>query len=143
MLNKIKNFKSIIVLSFVCIFLCILTFLAFINSNILFFSKLNLQVLLILDVILLIVFLLIVIKKSRNLYYLNKNKKIGSKTSLRYISLFTLFTFHFSCSLLFHLKRTRFDFTFITFMFILFLPFLYIFISFHFIIILLLSAFLL
>ena len=93
MLNKIKNFKSIIVLSFVCIFLCILTFLAFINSNILFFSKLNLQVLLILDVILLIVFLLIVIKKSRNLYYLNKNKKIGSKTSLRYISLFTLFTF--------------------------------------------------
>ena len=93
MLNKIKNFKSIIVLSFVCIFLCILTFLAFINSNILFFSKLNLQVLLILDVILLIVFLFIVIKKSRNLYYLNKNKKIGSKTSLRYISLFTLFTF--------------------------------------------------
>ena len=93
MLNKIKNFKLIIVLSFVCIFLCILTFLAFINSNILFFSKLNLQVLLILDVILLIVFLLIVIKKSRNLYYLNKNKKIGSKTSLRYISLFTLFTF--------------------------------------------------
>jgi len=37
--------------------------------------------------------LFIVLKKSLNLYYQTKNKKIGSKTSFRYISLFTLFTF--------------------------------------------------
>ena len=93
MLNNFKNFKSVIALSFACVILCILTFLAFINPNLLFFSKINLQILLILDVILLFVFLAIIFKKSSNLYYSNKNKKIGSQTSLKYISLFTLFTF--------------------------------------------------
>ena len=93
MLNNFKNFKSVIVLSFVCISLCILTFLAFINPKLLFFSNINLQVLLILDVILLIVFFSIIFKKSYNLYYQNKNKKIGSQTSVKYIALFTLFTF--------------------------------------------------
>ena len=93
MLNNFKNFKSVIALSFACVILCILTFLAFINPNLLFFSKINLQILLILDVILLFVFLAIIFKKSSNLYYSKKNKKIGSQTSLKYISLFTLFTF--------------------------------------------------
>jgi len=93
MLNNFKNFKSVIALSFACVILCILTFLAFINPNLLFFSKINLQILLILDVILLFIFLAIIFKKSSNLYYSNKNKKIGSQTSLKYISLFTLFTF--------------------------------------------------
>ena len=93
MLNNFKNFKSVIALSFACVILCILTFLAFINPNLLFFSKINLQILLILDVILLFVFLSIIFKKSSNLYYSKKNKKIGSQTSLKYISLFTLFTF--------------------------------------------------
>ena len=93
MLNNFKNFKSVIALSFACVILCILTFLAFINPNLLFFSNINLQILLILDVILLFVFLAIIFKKSSNLYYSNKNKKIGSQTSLKYISLFTLFTF--------------------------------------------------
>jgi two-component system nitrogen regulation sensor histidine kinase NtrY len=93
MLNNFKNFKSVIALSFICVSLCILTFLAFINPKLLFFSNINLQVLLVLDVVLLIVFLTIIFKKSSNLYYLNKNKRIGSQTSLKYISLFTLFTF--------------------------------------------------
>ena len=93
MVNKLKNFRSIIALSFVSISLCLLTFLSFINPKLLSFSHINLQVLLILDVILLIIFLFIIFKKSVNLYFLNKNKKIGSQTSLRYVSLFTLFTF--------------------------------------------------
>jgi len=93
MLNNFKNFKSVIALSFACVILCILTFLAFINPNLLFFSKFILQILLILDLILLFIFLSIIFKKSSNLYYSNKNKKIGSQTSLKYISLFTLFTF--------------------------------------------------
>ena len=93
MLKNFKNFKSVIAASFVCVFLCILTFLAFINPKILFFTNIDLQILLILDVILLIVFLFIIFKKSYNLYYLSKNKKIGSLTSSKYVSFFTLFTF--------------------------------------------------
>jgi len=93
MLKNLKNFKLVTVLSIFCILICILTFLAFINPKILFFINIDLQILLILDVILLIVFLFIIFKKSYNLYYLSKNKKIGSLTSSKYVSLFTLFTF--------------------------------------------------
>ena len=93
MVNIFKNFKAIIALSLICVFLCILTFLAFVNPKLLFFSNFNLQILLFLDVILLIVFLSIIFKKSYNLYYSNKNNKIGSQTSSKYISLFVLFTF--------------------------------------------------
>jgi two-component system, NtrC family, nitrogen regulation sensor histidine kinase NtrY len=93
MFNKLKGFRTVTLLSVISIGLCILTFLAFINPKLLSFSNVNLQLLLVLDIILLIIFLLIVFKKSSNLYFLTKNKKVGSQTSLRYISLFTLFTF--------------------------------------------------
>ena len=93
MLNKLKNFKSIVTFSLFCIFLCTLTFLAFINPKLLLFSNINLQILLVIDIFLLFVFFFIIFKKGSNLYQLNKNKKTGSKTSLKYISLFTLFTF--------------------------------------------------
>ena len=93
MLNNFKDLKSVILLSIICILLCILTFLAFINPKLLFFSNLNLQVLLILDVILLVIFLIIIFKKCYKLYRSNKRKKTGSQTSTKYISLFTLFTF--------------------------------------------------
>jgi len=93
MFNKLKGFRTVISLSIICIGLSILTFLAFINPKLISFSNINLQVLLVFDAILLTIFLLIVFKKSLNLYFLTKNKKVGSQTSLRYISLFTLFTF--------------------------------------------------
>jgi len=93
MFNKLKGFKLVLSLSIICISLCILTFLAFINPESFFFSNIDLQLLLGFDVALLAVFLIIVFKKSSNLYFLTKNKKIGAKTSIRYISLFTLFTF--------------------------------------------------
>ena len=93
MFNKLKGFRTVISLSIVCIGLCILTFLAFINPKLLYFSNINLQLLLIFDLVLLTIFLIIVFKKSSNLYFLTKNKKVGSQTSFRYISLFTLFTF--------------------------------------------------
>ena len=93
MLKKITGFKLVFSLSIICIGLCILTFLAFINPKLLSFLNINLQLLLTFDIILLILFLFIIFKKSSDLYFLTKNKKIGSKTSLRYISLFTLFTF--------------------------------------------------
>jgi len=93
MLNIFKNFKLVIALSFVCILLSILTFLAFINPKLIFFSDINLEILLVLDIILLLIFLFIVLHKSYSLYKLNKNQKIGSQTSKKYISLFVLFTF--------------------------------------------------
>ena len=93
MFNKLKGFKLVIILSIICIGLSILTFLTFINPKLLFFLNINLQLLLVLDIILLIAFLLIVFKKSSNLYFLTKTKKVGSQTSLRYVTLFTLFTF--------------------------------------------------
>ena len=92
MLNKLKGFRTVIFLSIICIGLCILTFIAFINPKLLFYSNINLQVLLILDTVLLVIFLFIVFKKSSDLYFFTKNRKVGSKTSIRYISLFTLFT---------------------------------------------------
>ena len=93
MLNKLKGFRTVLSLSIICIGLCILTFLAFINPKLLFFSNINLQLLLVFDVILLILFLIIVFKKSSNIYLQTKTNKVGAQTSLRYISLFTLFTF--------------------------------------------------
>ena len=93
MLDKLKNFKFIIALSLSCTLLSILTFLSFINPELFFFSNINLQLLLIIDVILLIFFLFIIFKKISSLYFLNKTKKIGTSTRSRYISLFTLFTF--------------------------------------------------
>ena len=93
MFNKLKNFKLIILLSIISIGLCILTFLAFINPKLLFSLNISLQFLLTLDVILLAIFLFIIFKKSSNLYFEAKKKKVGNQTSLRYISFFTLFTF--------------------------------------------------
>jgi two-component system, NtrC family, nitrogen regulation sensor histidine kinase NtrY len=93
MLNILKNFKSVIVLTFVCIFMCIITFLTFINPKLLFFSNLNLQILLIIDLILFFLTFIIIFQKSYSLYQENKKKKVGSHTSAKYISLFTLFTF--------------------------------------------------
>jgi two-component system nitrogen regulation sensor histidine kinase NtrY len=93
MFNKLKNFKLVLLLSIVCIGLSILTFLAFINPKLLTFINIDLQILLVFDAILLVVFLAIVFKKSSNLYFLTKNKKIGTQTRRRYIFLFTLLTF--------------------------------------------------
>jgi two-component system nitrogen regulation sensor histidine kinase NtrY len=93
MFNKLKDFKLVIFLTIICIGLCILTFLAFINPKLLFFSNINLQFLLTVDVVLLFVSLFIIFQKSLNLYFITKKKKVGAQTSLRYISLFTLFTF--------------------------------------------------
>ena len=93
MFNKLKNFKLIVLLSTICIGLCILTFLSFINPRLLSFLNVNLQLLLALDFILLAVFLFILFKKISDLYFLTKSKKVGAQTNLRYISYFTLFTF--------------------------------------------------
>ena len=93
MFKTIKNLRSIIGLSFICISLGILTFLAFVNPKLVSFSENNLQTLLIVDLLLLILFLILIIFKTGKLYSQNKTSKIGSKTNLKYIYFFSLFTF--------------------------------------------------
>ena len=51
----------------------------------------NLQNLLIIDIFLLIIFFTLIFRNFYRFYYTGKNKK-GSKTNLRYISVFSLFT---------------------------------------------------
>ena len=56
MFKIIKNFNWIILSSFLCIFMGIITFLTFINEGFIPLTDENLQILLIIDIILLLVF---------------------------------------------------------------------------------------
>ena len=93
MLKILKDFQSVIVFTFVSIFSCILTFLAFVNPKLLSFSDNNLQILLLFNVFLLLLFFIIIFKKTSKIYFEHKSKKTGSSTNLKYVSFFTLFTF--------------------------------------------------
>ena len=92
MFKIIKNFNWIILSSFLCIFMGIVTFLTFINEGFIPLTDQNLQILLIIDVALLIIFFSLIFKNFYRFYYSEKKNLTGSKTNLRYISLFTLFT---------------------------------------------------
>jgi two-component system nitrogen regulation sensor histidine kinase NtrY len=92
MFKIIKNFNWIILSSFLCIFMGIVTFLTFINEGFVPLTDQNLQILLIIDIFLLIIFFSLIFKNFYRFYYSEKKNLTGSKTNLRYISLFTLFT---------------------------------------------------
>jgi len=93
MFKIIKNLNWIIASSFLCIFLGILTFLTFINEGFIPLTDQNLQILLIIDILLLIVFFSLIFKNAIRIYSIGKKNKTGSQTNLKYISLFSLFTF--------------------------------------------------
>ena len=93
MFKFIKNFNWIILSSFLCIILGILTFLTFINEGPITLTDKNLQILLIVDIILLISFFYLIFKNFFRLYKTGKRNKAGSQTNLKYVSLFSLFTF--------------------------------------------------
>tara|TARA_B100000579_G_scaffold284898_1_gene236099 strand:+ start:212 stop:1987 length:1776 start_codon:yes stop_codon:yes gene_type:complete len=93
MFKIIKDLYWIIVSSFLCIFLGILTFLTFINEGFISLTDKNLQILLIIDIALLIIFFFLIFKNVIKLYSTGKRNKTGSQTNLKYISLFSLFTF--------------------------------------------------
>ena len=92
MFKIIKNFNSIILSSFLCIFMGIVTFLTFINEGFVPLTDKNLQTLLIIDILLLIVFFSLIFKNFYRFYYTGKKNKKGSQTNLKYISVFSLFT---------------------------------------------------
>ncbi len=93
MIKILKNYNWIIISSFFCIFLGILTFLTFINEGFIPLNDKNLQILLIIDILLLIIFFYLIFRNFYRLYYTGKRNKKGAQTNLRYISLFSLFTF--------------------------------------------------
>ena len=93
MLEIIKKFNWIILSSIMCIFLGILTFLTFIDESIIPLTGQNLQILLLVDILLLVIFFYQIFKAILKLYNLNKKNNIGNKTNIKYISLFSFFTF--------------------------------------------------
>ena len=93
MFKIIKNFNWIIISSFLCIFLGILTFLTFINASFIPLTESNLQYLLSIDIILLTVFFSLILNNLYRIYNARKKNKAGYQTNLKYVSLFSLFTF--------------------------------------------------
>jgi two-component system, NtrC family, nitrogen regulation sensor histidine kinase NtrY len=92
MFKIIKNFNWIILSSFLCIFMGIVTFLTFINEGFVPLTDKNLQTLLIIDILLLLIFFTLIFKNFYRFYYSGKKNKKGSQTNLKYISIFSLFT---------------------------------------------------
>ncbi len=92
MFKIIKNFNWIILSSFLCIFMGIVTFLTFINEGFIPLTDQNLQTLLIIDILLLVVFFTLIFKNFYRFYYTGKKNKKGAQTNLKYISVFSLFT---------------------------------------------------
>ena len=92
MFKIIKNLNWIILSSFLCIFMGVVTFLTFINEGFIPLTDNNLQTLLIIDIFLLIVFFGLIFKNFYRFYYTGKKNKKGAQTNLKYISVFSLFT---------------------------------------------------
>jgi len=92
MFKIIKNFNWIILSSFLCIFMGIVTFLTFINEGFVPLSDKNLQTLLIIDIFLLLIFFTLIFRNFYRFYYTGKKNKKGAQTNLKYISVFSLFT---------------------------------------------------
>ncbi len=92
MFKIFKNFNWIILSSFLCIFMGIVTFLTFINEGFVPLTDENLQTLLIIDIFLLLIFFTLIFRNFYRLYYTGKKNKKGAQTNLKYISIFSLFT---------------------------------------------------
>ena len=89
MIHIIKNYKWVIATSLVCLAFGLLTFFTFINQSFISLNSFNLQVLLFADLTLLILFFALVIYKTLKVLHDKKKGKIGSETSLRYITFFS------------------------------------------------------
>ncbi len=92
MFKIIKNFNWIILSSFLCILMGIITFLTFINEGFIPLNEKNLLVILIVDILLLLIFFYLIFKNFYRFYYAGKKNRAGSQTNLKYISIFSVFT---------------------------------------------------
>jgi two-component system nitrogen regulation sensor histidine kinase NtrY len=93
MLKIIKNFNWIIASFLLCILLGILTFLTLINEGFISLTEKNLNSLFIADILVLILFFYLIIKNSYKFYNVRKKISLGLQTKIKYVSVFSLFTF--------------------------------------------------
>ena len=92
MIHTIKNNKLVIATSAICIFLGVLTFFTFINKSFIELNDTNFQILIIVDLLLLVLFFILIIRETFKVLR-DKNKgKLGSETSLKYITFFSATT---------------------------------------------------
>ena len=92
MIHIIKNYKWVIATSLICILFGLLTFFTFINQSFIKLNDFNLQILLIADLILLILFFVLVIYETYKILKERREDKLGSETTLRYITFFSTTT---------------------------------------------------
>ena len=92
MIHTIKNTKWVIATSILCILLGLLTFFTFINQSFIKLNDLNLQILLFIDAIILILFFTLIIRETYKIFKERKKGKLGSETSLRYLTFFSATT---------------------------------------------------
>ena len=92
MIHIIKNNKWVITTSLVCILLGVLTFFTFINKSFVELNEFNLQILLLFDLFLLALFFTLIIREIYKVYKERKKNTLGSQTTLRYITFFSITT---------------------------------------------------
>ena len=92
MIHIIKNNKWVLGTSLISIALGVLTFFTFINQSIVELNDLNLQILLFIDTSLLILFFGLIFREIYKVLKEKRKGKLGSETSLRYISFFSMTT---------------------------------------------------
>ncbi len=92
MIHIIKNNKWVIATSSICIIFGVLTFFTFINRSFIELNDANLQILLFADLFILLMFVSIIIRETYKIIKGRREQKIGSQTSIRYITFFTATT---------------------------------------------------
>ena len=92
MIHIIKNNKWVIATSLICLLLGFLTFFTFINRSFIELNDTNLQRLLFVDLILLAFFFILIIRETYKVLKDKRKGKLGSETSLRYITFFSTTT---------------------------------------------------
>ena len=92
MIHIIKNNKWVITTSSICIIFGVLTFFTFIDQSFIKLNSFNFQILLVIDLILLALFFSMVIFQTFRIYKDKKIGKLGSETSLRYVTFFSATT---------------------------------------------------
>ena len=92
MIHTIKNNKWIILTSIACILLGVLTFFTFINKGFIQLDDSNLQILLLSDLLFLALFFILIFRETYKILKDKKKGKLGSETSYRYLTFFSLTT---------------------------------------------------
>ena len=92
MIHTIKNNKWVIATSLVCVIFGGLTFFTFINQSFIKLTDTNLQILLFIDLCLLLLFFVLIFGTTYRVLKDRRKGKIGSETSLRYITFFATTT---------------------------------------------------